>query len=192
MTPLALTALCFGPALASEEPYPKRRPGLWEVRIAGSDAVGMPPAQFCVGEQTDTADMHLDRAIGARGSCTLGGFTPAGEAWVAESACTEGRHTVTKQSIATGDFQTEYRIDTVVTQPARGGTQREDREAVVARWIGPCESGQRPGDLVIPGMGTLNMDDGNFEAEPPSPGGAAAVRKAPRGPSQPPPDPGRR
>jgi hypothetical protein len=171
MTCLALLGIGHGALTATglddEQVFPKRRAGLWEIRVAGADAVGMPPARFCVGEHTDSAELHLDRAIGIRGSCSLGGFEPAGEAWVAESTCTEGNNTVTKVSVASGDFQTEYRIDTLVSQVVRGGTRREDREAVVGKWVGPCEPGQRAGDLVIPGMGTLNMDDGAFEAEPP-------------------------
>jgi hypothetical protein len=165
LAPLA-AAVFAGSATVPQEPYPKRREGLWEIRSVGSDAVGMPPQQYCVGENTDTADAHLDRAAGERGSCTMGKFEQAGDAWVAESVCREGRSTVTKRAIASGDFETEYRIDTVVTQATGSGVRREDREAIVARWIGPCEPGQRAGDLVIPGMGTLNMEDGTFEAEP--------------------------
>jgi len=147
--------------------HPKRRPGLWEVRSAGADALGMPATRFCVGDDTDSELAHLDRASGPRGSCSLGTFVRTGDAWVAESVCREGRSTVVSRAVASGDFQTEYRIDTLVSQGASGpGGRREDREAVVARWLGPCEPGQRPGDLVIPGMGTLNMEDGTFLAEP--------------------------
>jgi hypothetical protein len=169
--------------------HPKRRVGLWEVRIAGADALGMPPTRFCVGERTDTAAAHLDRSSGPRGSCSLGEFVRSGDAWVAESVCREGRSTVVSRAVATGDFESAYRIDTVVTHAATGAGasaagRREDREAVLARWIGPCDAGQRPGDLVIPGMGTLNMDDGTFRAEPPprgrraAPGGTAPDARA--------------
>ncbi|MFO0459054.1 MAG: hypothetical protein ACK50I_07545, partial [Burkholderiales bacterium] len=51
----ALTALLPSPG----EAHPRRRAGLWEVRVAGSDAIGMAPTRFCVGEQTDTARSHL-------------------------------------------------------------------------------------------------------------------------------------
>lgn len=165
---LAVTAL-LACALATDgaDAHPKRRPGLWEVRSAGVDAIGMPPTRFCVGEQTDSARAHLDRSPGARGSCSLGEFVRSGDAWVAESVCREGRSTVTSRAVATGDFENDYRIDTIVTQAGAGGAaRREDREAVVARWLGPCATHQRPGDLVVPGMGTLNMDDGTFRAEP--------------------------
>jgi hypothetical protein len=172
---LAVAAVAIAVATLPAEAlgHPKRRAGLWEVRSAGSDSLGMPPTRFCVGEATDTAAGHLDRSSGPRGSCSLGQFVRAGEAWVAESVCREGRSTVVSRAVATGDFETEYRIDTVVTHAAAGAApgappRREDREAVVARWLGPCETGQRPGDLVIPGMGTLNMDDGSFRAEAPT------------------------
>jgi hypothetical protein len=160
----ALALLAAGAAGA----HPKRKPGLWEVRSAGVEALGMPATRFCVGERTDTAQSHLDRSSGARGSCSLGEFVRAGDAWVAESVCREGRSTVVSRAIATGDFENEYRIDTVVVHSAVGSSaRREDREAVVARWLGPCDPDQRPGDLVIPGMGTLNMEDGTFRAESP-------------------------
>ena len=162
---VAATALAPSPA----ESHPKRRAGLWEVRSANADSLGMPPTRFCVGEQTDSARAHLDRSPGQRGSCSLGEFVRSGEAWVAESVCREGKSTVTGRAVATGDFETEYRIDTVVTHAAPGAPgRREDREAVTARWLGPCETSQRPGDLVVPGMGTLNMVDGTFRAEPPA------------------------
>ncbi len=172
-------------AFASSGPadaHPSRRPGLWEVRVAGSDAIGMAPTQFCVGEHTDSARAHLDRRPGPRGSCSLGEFVRSGDAWVAESVCREGRSTVVSRAVATGDFETEYRIDTIVTHAASPtGARREDREAIVARWLGPCAAHQRPGDLVIPGMGTLNMDDGTFRGEAPArPRRAADPSKPPR------------
>lgn len=125
---------------------------------------------YCVGEQTDTAEAHLDRVIGTRGACSLGAFQRAGAAWVAESVCKEGKNQVTSKAIASGDFETEYRIDTVVNyEPALGGVKREDKEAVVAHYMGSCPAHHRPGDIVIPGMGTLNMVDGRFKPEPAAP-----------------------
>jgi len=163
---LALAALA--PALAqTADDFPKRRPGLWEIRTVGAQASGLPPTQFCVGDDTDTAEHHLDRGVGRRGSCQFGAFRRAGSAWLAESVCREGRTRVVSRAIASGDFDAEYRIDTLVQyDPPLGGVRREDKEAVVARLLGPCEPGQKPGDMVVPGMGTLNMVDGTFRAEP--------------------------
>jgi hypothetical protein len=147
--------------------YPARKPGLWEIRNEAGDALGMPPTQYCVGERTDTPENHLDRAAGDKGSCSIGPFKRVGISWVAESVCKESRSTVVSQSIASGDFQTQYRIDTLVFySPPLANNKREDKEAVVARYLGPCGPGQRPGDLVVPGMGVLNMGDGTLRQPP--------------------------
>ena len=147
--------------------FPRRKPGLWEVRNAASDNMGMPPTSYCVGEQTDTAEHHLDRVAGEKGSCSIGPFKRVGISWVAESVCKEPRIVVVSQSIASGDFQTQYRIDTLVFySPPLANNKREDKELVVARYLGPCTAGQKPGDLVVPGMGVLNMGDGSLRPEP--------------------------
>ncbi len=147
--------------------FPKRKAGLWEMRGVSAQASGLAPTRFCVGETTDTASSHLDRSVGERGACTLGAFKRAGDAWLAETVCRESRSLVTSRAIAAGDFDVEYRIDTLVTyDPPLGGVRKEDREAIVARRLGPCPAPLKPGDVVIPGMGTLNMVDGGFRPEP--------------------------
>ena len=147
--------------------FPRRKPGLWEIRNAASENLGMPPINFCVGEQTDTAAQHLDRVAGEKGSCSIGPFKRSGISWVAESVCKDSRTVVVSQSIASGDFQTQYRIDTLVFySPPLANNKREDKEAVVARYLGACGAGQRPGDLVVPGMGVLNMGDGTLRQAP--------------------------
>jgi hypothetical protein len=112
-------------------------------------------------------DDHLDRSSGAKGACSMGAFKRAGIAWVAESVCKEGKVNIISKAIASGDFDTEYRIDTIVTyDPPMGGVRKEDKEAVTAYYVGPCLPHQKAGDMMIPGMGTLNMIDGTFRAEP--------------------------
>ncbi len=97
----------------------------------------------------------------------MGAFKRAGMSWVAESICKEGKVNIISKAVASGDFETEYRIDTVVNyDPPVAGIRKEDKDAILANFIGPCQSNQRAGDMVIPGMGTLNMIDGTFRAEP--------------------------
>lgn len=177
---LLLACGTLGSATSAETEFPKRRAGLWEVRSVGAQASGLPPTRFCAGDGTDSAQSHLDRSVGARGSCTLGAFRRAGDAWLAESICREGRTVVTSRAIAIGDFDTAYRIDTLVSyEPPLGGVRREDRDALEARWLGPCSAGQKPGDIVVPGMGTLNMVDGTFRAETPAPGRNREKQRSP-------------
>ncbi len=146
--------------------HPRRRPGLWEIRSTSNDNIGMPPTRFCVGEETDRPERHLDRVAGEKGSCTIGGFKRVGITWIAETVCRDNRTTVISQSVASGDFLSEYRIDTLVFySPPLAGGKREDKDSVSARYLGPCAPGQRAGDLEVPGMGTLNMTDGSLKPE---------------------------
>lgn len=146
--------------------FPRRRHGLWEIRNSASEQLGVPPVQFCVGEQTDTRDNHLDRMAGRKGACQGGPFKRSGINWVSESVCKDSRTRVVSQSIATGDFQTRYRIDTLVFySPPLPNNKREDRESLEARYLGPCPDGQKANDLTIPGLGILNMQDGGLSPE---------------------------
>lgn len=173
---------CGATHAADSRDHPKRRIGLWEIRSVGAQASGLPPTQFCVGERTDTPSAHLDRSVGKRGSCEFGAFERAGNAWLAESVCREGRTVVSSRSVATGDFVHRYRIDTQVTyEPPLAGVRREDKDALEARWLGPCARGQKAGDIVVPGMGTLNMVDGQFRAESPPKRATGAAGPARRG-----------
>ena len=150
-------------AQAAASGFPQRRPGLWEVRGVGSEAAGLPASLHCVGEHSDTAEHHLGRTPGVRGVCRLGPFVRAGDAWVAESVCREGKTVVSSRKIAVGDFRSHYRIDTVVRyEPPLAGVREEDKDALEAKYIGPCDPGMRPGDMMMPGMGILNLDDGTL------------------------------
>ena len=149
---------------AGSTAYPRRKPGLWEIRSGATDNQGLPPARFCVGENTDNAAIQLDRMAGEKGSCSIGAFRRVGTTWTAETVCRDSRQTVISQSVASGDFLSEYRIDTLVFySPPLPGGKREDRESVSARFLGACKPGQRAGDLEVPGMGTLNMNDGTVK-----------------------------
>lgn len=146
------------PAEAAD--FPQRRPGLWEVRVVGADAAGLPATLHCVGQESDTAQHHLGRTPGERGACRLGPFRRAGDAWVAESVCRDGKTVITSRKIAVGDFRSHYRIDTVVRyEPPLAGVRDEDTDALEARYLGPCDPGMRAGDMMMPGMGILNLDD---------------------------------
>ncbi|MDO4637729.1 MAG: hypothetical protein Q4B13_09350 [Lautropia sp.] len=152
--------------------YPRRKPGLWEIRNSAGQQLGLAPVHFCVGAQTDTPEQHLDRKVGKRGACRLGAFRRVGLTWVADSVCRDSHTTVVSQSTVTGDFQTHYRIDTVVLySPPLANNRREDHEFIEARWLRACPAGQKPADLTIPGMGVLNMLDGDLRPESSSPHG---------------------
>ena len=158
--PVAATSLSKPPD--SGTPFPKRKAGLWEIKIAASQQAGLPPTQLCVGENTDNNQIQLDRKPSTKGACKTGAFQRVGNGWLIESICKEGKFNVTSRSLASGDFESEYRIDTFVSYaPPLASGKREDKDALVAQWIGECKAGQKVGDMFVPGMGYLNMIDGS-------------------------------
>lgn len=158
--PVTATSLSKPPD--SGIPFPKRKAGLWEIKIAASQQAGLPPTQLCVGENTDNNQIQLDRKPSTKGACKTGAFQRVGNGWLIESICKEGKFNVTSRSLASGDFESEYRIDTFVSYaPPLASGKREDKDALVAQWIGECKAGQKVGDMFVPGMGYLNMIDGS-------------------------------
>jgi hypothetical protein len=143
--------------------FPQRKPGLWEIRTTAAHSMGLAPAMFCVGDTTDNAKDHLDRGYGEKGSCRTGPFRQMGQAFVSESVCREARNVVSSRSIATGDFSSTYRIDTQTSYSLIQGPRRDDSEAIEGRYVNPCPANMRAGDLLIPGMGRINMVDGSVQ-----------------------------
>ena len=164
--PVGAAGMAAAAGLGGAADHPRRRAGLWEIDTIGAQAAGLPSAQYCVEDSTDRPMQHLDRTFGTKGACRFGAFRRAGSAWVSETVCREPRTVVTTRSVASGDFGSSYRIDTLITyDPPLGGVRREERTATVGRWLGACRPGQHAGDLSMPGMGRLNMQDGSVSAE---------------------------
>jgi hypothetical protein len=150
----------------SDLSYPKRRAGLWQIRVLGLDQAGMPPTMFCVGEETDNSKHQLDRKAAVIGSCSLGSFAKADGGWIAETICKDSKTTVKSQAVLTGDLTTQYRVDTVISYlPATSNSKKPEPENLLARYLGACPTNSKAGDLTVIGMGTLNLTDGTFRAE---------------------------
>ncbi len=164
----------------SSYPYPKRKAGLWEVKTTAGQAAGLPPTLFCVGAETDNEKVQLDRIASKEGACEFGSFRKVGNGWFAEAICKEGKTVITSRSLASGNFETEYRIDTFITyQPPVGASnKKEDKEALVATYAGDCRAGQRVGEMFVPGMGYISMIDGKVRPIP-EPRARRAVKKKP-------------
>jgi hypothetical protein len=161
--------LSLAPGLATPQTdpaptYPKRKAGLWEIKTTAASGSGLPPSYLCVGENTDNSQVQLDRQSSNAGACKFGSYQKVGNGYLAESVCKEGRNNITSRSLASGDFEKNYRVDTFVTYspPLKSG-KREDKEALVATYMGNCRAGQKVGDMFMPGMGYINMVDGSVK-----------------------------
>jgi Protein of unknown function (DUF3617) len=152
-----LLAASLAAAQVGAADAPKRKSGLWEVKtqMSGMPA-GMPgsqPMQMCVDQNSD--NVMRDQARG-KVDCPVMEIKRSGGKVTFHSVCKSEGTTVTTDGVMSGDFESAYRSDmTMSYAPPKHGmaTMKMSQEA---RWLGPCKPGQKPGDVSMPGMATVN------------------------------------
>lgn len=159
--PLALAAAlmwCTGSAAAATGKAPARKPGLWELKTVTSAAGGQAATmQQCIDEKTD--DLAQQRAEGlSPNACSKNEVVVKGSEVLVESVCLVEGSTATTRGRFSGRFDSAYRgeLDTVYQPPLMG--MAKTRTTIEARWLGPCKPGQKPGDVIMPGMGGFNTE----------------------------------
>lgn len=131
---------------------PKRKPGLWEIKMTTSMSPGAPSvSQHCIDAKTD--DMMQQRTQGMdQKACSKNSVRREGGKVIAESVCKFGETTATTKVVFSGDYSSRYRgdIHSTYSPPMRG--MKESHSTLEAKWLGVCKAGQKPGDVIMPGM----------------------------------------
>lgn len=159
------------PALALD--MPSRKAGLWELKteFVGRKLPGR-EMKHCVDAATDKL-MNSGFGGTAARNCSQREINRFGNITTVNSKCTIGGATVTSHAVMTGDFNSAYTVDVTSTRqggaavpglPAKGTAHMK----IAATWLGPCQAGQRPGDIILPNGKTINV-----LAQPHVPAGAA-------------------
>lgn len=135
MRGIFVLALLF-PLSATAQESPKRKSGIWELRMS-SAAIAQPMVtQQCVTESTD----DLTRAApGGQQQCAKPVIRREGATTVVETDCKVEGSTARTRAVLTGDFASAYKADITVSfnPPLQG--MKEQKMAVEGRWIGPCK-----------------------------------------------------
>lgn len=163
-TPFLLLILAFG--LAQAQDVPKRKSGLWEIKTTTLRSEGKPRAmQMCIDEKTDNAVRQL---AGMRNEkCKTEKPRRDGDKLIVDGVCElSPKKTATTHAVITGNFDSAYKIESTSTyQPAvRGKT--EGSAMLEARWLGPCEKDQRPGDVILASGKKFNVNDESSDEAP--------------------------
>jgi hypothetical protein len=158
--PLAITvalatATALLPTSACADDLPKRKSGLWEIKMsmAGMPS-GMGAMQTCVDEKSDDLTQQQSQAQ-AKQACSRNDVKRDGERVVVHSVCQFDKTTATTDAAFTGRFDSGYRGDIKTTYDPPLTGRKETQMTVEAKWLGPCKAGQKPGDVIINGM-TVN------------------------------------
>jgi Protein of unknown function (DUF3617) len=162
---LALIGLALLIAVpAAAEDLPTRKAGLWEIHMA---FVGRKlPAQTikqCIDAATDKL-MNNQYGSSSEHDCSKRDIRHAGSTMTVDSVCNISGATTTSHAVVTGSFDSAYTMDVTSTREGGrpipgmkpgGGTHMK----LDAKWLGPCEAGQKPGDMMMANGMTINVLD---------------------------------
>ena len=139
---------------------PKRKPGLWEIKMTSDTGHGGGPmvSQHCIDAKTDDLLQQRTQGMGKQ-ECSKNSVRREGGKVISESVCKLGDTTATMRAVMSGDFTSNYRgdIHSTYSPPMMG--MKEARSVIEAKWLGACQPGQKPGDVIMPGAGNFNMND---------------------------------
>lgn len=133
------------------EELPARKAGLWEITITSAQL----PKQIikqCADEATDRQmmQMGMDLAAGKTGvQCAKNETTKQGGHYTIETDCMMGPMRLVSKAVFSGDFSSQYtgELSARYDPPLMGMSQ--SKTTMTAKWLGPCQAGQRPGDMIM-------------------------------------------
>ncbi len=147
---IMLTAGWSATAVADLD-LPKRKPGLWEIKM---EMAGMPRgmnSSQCIDEKTD-AEM-LQHALSDQDmKCDTMQFKQTGQGYESDFHCTNKHGTTTGHSVITGDMNSAYTMqnDIKLDPPQHG--KKEMHQTSHFTYAGACPEGMKPGDMKVNGM----------------------------------------
>jgi len=122
--------------------------------------------KMCLDAAADSLAPIAGRRFGHAPNCTqASASTPGG--FTFDSTCKRGERTITTHAVATGDFNSAYKVEVSTrVEPAREGRPGERQMTLTSKWLGACPPDMKPGDVSTSGM-KYNLKDG----PPPGMGG---------------------
>jgi len=148
--------LLAGPAAAID--MPARKPGLWQLTMNFEGRSNMPAQtmKHCIDAETDKL-MNSPNASMGREQCSKQDVQRVGSTIVIDSVCQFANVTNVSHAVVSGDFNSAYTVQ--VDSKREGGPAAaagSSKMMIAAKYLGPCEAGQKPGDMIIDGM-TMNI-----------------------------------
>ncbi|GJD54411.1 DUF3617 domain-containing protein [Methylobacterium dankookense] len=141
------TALSAMTTLAVADTLPARKAGLWESKTVSAE--GNTTARQCIDEKTDQL---AQGAFGASQNCSKRNLVKTSTGYKGETECKIGPISAAGTSLITGDFSSKIHmeVDTTLTGIPNAKEPVRRQMVIDATYIGPCEAGQSPGDIIMP------------------------------------------
>jgi Protein of unknown function (DUF3617) len=153
------------PASAAE--MPSRKPGLWELKMSfeNRNTPGQ-TMQQCIDAATDQM-MQSNAGPSGQGECSKRDVQRSGNTITIDSTCTVAGKTTTSHAVVTGSFDSAY--TTTVTSDSAAAPGGKSTMTMVAKWLGPCAAGQKPGDMIMANGMKINVLEMRKRGGPPGP-----------------------
>ena len=144
-------------ASAFSADMPKRKSGLWEIKMNHEGSPGMGPIQQCIDQNTD--NLMQQKAKDNKQDCSVMDVKTSGNKVVIHAVCKMEGSTATTDGVFEGAFDSAYKgtMKTQFNPPMHGMSQ--SNMTLDARWLGACKAGQKPGDVIMPNMGGMNVTE---------------------------------
>jgi hypothetical protein len=114
--------------------------------------------QHCTDPTTDR-EMNNSVSPLAKQICTKQDIVKTATGYVTDSVCSVAGVSMTAHAEISGDFNSGYTV-TSTTHRDKGPTGKPlDGTKIQAKWMGDCQPGQKPGDILMPGGLRLNVKD---------------------------------
>jgi hypothetical protein len=151
-TRFPVTLVLFGAvALSAQAQMPTRKAGLWETTMSGTSSLatdgGGGKIKQCIDAATDRAAMTGGLAAKA---CQQGPIVKTASGYELEATCKMGTMSSKSKSVISGDFNSKVTVQVTSLISTGGGPAKESKTTMESRYVGPCEAGQKPGDIIMP------------------------------------------
>ena len=142
-------------ALAAD--MPKRKPGLWEINMRMEGVPNLGPMQQCIDQNTD--NLMQQKAKDNKQNCSVMEIKTTGNKVNIHSVCKVEGSTATTDAFFEGAFDANYMgtVNSRFNPPLYG--RSESNMTLEGRWLSACKPGQKPGDVVMPSIGGVNLND---------------------------------
>jgi len=159
LSAILVSGALAAPAFAAVFEQPPRKPGLWTMTNSFSGRTIT--SHMCLDATVDKKLSLMGQSMGKSCSVIEMNRLPNGIHFHSVCAGTMGG-TSTTSGVIKGDFSSRYTMEADVT--TAGATipmlNKTMHMQIAASWTGPCDEGQKPGDMIMPNGMKINMVSG--------------------------------
>jgi hypothetical protein len=146
---LTIVACLTVVSAANADPFPHRKPGLWQTTLILS-GTKMPPmvSKFCIDAATESALTNFGQDA-MKDMCSKRDVHVVGGNGTIDTVCKIGGSLQTTHTVVSFVANTAYHseIHSHMVPPLYG--KSDSLTISDARWTGPCPPGMKPGDMVM-------------------------------------------